>query len=151
MSTCETDAHATAAENQRDNAIERSTRDPWRRTLLDFDRIRLKFVTPRPVSARCGPEQAIAAAAQSAFDAALRRLASTRLFLGACSCDLLRLLVPEMAVDRAFRQKLVVTIHVDDPAAIDHEDRVRFREHRQPVGDDDDGSSLRHAGADFGG
>ena len=73
----------------------------------------------------------------------------SRLFVGVLSCDLLRLLVPKMPIGRALRQKLVVAIHVDDAAAIDHKDRVRIGQHRQPVRDDDDGASFGEPAADF--
>src|SRR5215475_2379937 len=50
-----------------------------------------------------------------------------------------------MAVNGAFRQQPIMPIDVDNSAAIDDENLVRIREHRETVRNDYDGSSLRHA------
>src|SRR5690348_7848746 len=61
------------------------------------------------------------------------------------SCDLPYLLIPELAVSRAFGEKLIVPIEAGDTAALKHKDCVCFGEHRQAMRDDNDRAALRDA------
>src|SRR5689334_23380116 len=61
------------------------------------------------------------------------------------SCNLLRLLVPEMPINGAFRQEPVMMIDVDDPATVDHQYLISIGKHRQAMRDDNDGPSRGHA------
>src|SRR5262245_30565454 len=59
--------------------------------------------------------------------------------------DVVGLLVPEIAVDVAAIEELVVAPHVDHAAAVEDEDAVRRHQRGQPVRDDDHRPARRDA------
>src|ERR1700688_2298519 len=101
-----------------------------------------EIVRPQPTSAAATAGTEIVDAAQCFSAPAVFQPSGRPVVCHRVSCDLPCLLVPKMPIDCALRQKLVVAVYVHDLAAIDHQNRVRFRKHRQPVRNDDDGATF---------
>src|ERR1700733_12819685 len=74
-------------------------------------------------------------------------------FMRRPGCEVLMLLVPKVAVDVAALDQLGMAADVVDLAALQHEDRVRVDQRRQPMRDDDHCPSFgdtRQIGIDDG-